>query len=380
MHSLRRILYCHSNGAAVAAAITSAVTVGLITRADFFNSRHDQSDHVGLKKITACDDDAESVSQTEKQDVERRINDTPLPSFDTAVHTPSLLVRLLAPIGILSLPLPRILTKNDPAMKVDSRFLRNRKNDEEKLRRLLSEEAPKLRGDPDFEKKMTALREEIFHVVYGKGVTAQMRENFLIRYGCSGWTDQILRRLVELCVGGIVEIGAGHGQWQRALTDAYNTNESDSYISKENIERRKQFDFVLAYDDNSNLPLNKHIYNQYTQPHHDYFGNVHAVESIVDRDKILRSWHCRGRALLLVYPPPGPMAIETLEIYINAAPENDTLVYVGEGRGGANCDEAFFDFLESGEFVLIEIMEVMRPPGDKGCEKLYVLRKVKRDI
>jgi len=137
----------------------------------------------------------------------------------------------------------------------------------------------------------------------------------------------------------------------------------------------KQFDFVLAYDDYSNLPLNTHIYNQYTQPHHDYFGKVHKLETEIHLRKVLRSWVCRGRALLLVYPPPGPMAMSVVQAYVDAAPENDTVVYVGEGRGGANGDDAFFDFLESGQWILLEELQVLRPPGDKGYEKLFILRR-----
>ena len=279
--------------------------------------------------------------------------------------------RLLAPVGVF--PVPRVLTPNDPALKIPKRFLRQREIDDEKMRKI-STEFPKLQGSP--EEKLEKLRQEIFEVAYGKGVTPQMRENFVIRYGCTGYTEAILNRLIELCATrGLVEVGAGHGQWQRALTDAF----VEAHGKPGN---GKKFDFVLAYDDNSDLPLNTHIYNQYTKPHHDYFGSVQKLNSIADLAKVLRSWACRGRALLMVYPPPGSMAIDTLKMYSSASPENDTLIYVGEGRGGANGDDAFFDFLESGEWVLLEVLEVLRPPGDKskGCEKLYILQKIREDI
>jgi len=74
------------------------------------------------------------------------------------------------------------------------------------------------------------------------------------------------------------------------------------------------------------------------------------------------------------------MAIDALKMYTDAAPENDTLIYVGEGRGGANGDEALFDFLENGEWALADVLEVLRPPGDKGCEKLYVLHKMRQEV
>lgn len=243
--------------------------------------------------------------------------------------------------------------------------------------RALVERAPTLRGNPE---QLRALGDEIFQIAYGKGVTPQIREDFLVRYGCTGWTTAILKRLVEYCDSrGIVEVGAGHGQWARALSEAYDHRDEEGVAPNTRTTKtrgRRQFDFVLAYDDNSNLPLNTHIYNQYTQPHHDYFGNVKIVEGN-KMTAILHSWACRGRTLLLVYPPPGPMALEVVRTYIDTAPENDTIIYVGEGRGGANADAAFFDMLENGEWVLVDVMEVLRPPGDKGYEKLFVLQKVR---
>jgi len=50
---------------------------------------------------------------------------------------------------------------------------------------------------------------------------------------------------------------------------------------------------------------------------------------------------------------------------------------VGEGRGGANGDDSLFDFFENGEWILLKVMEVQAPPGDKGYEKLYILQQRK---
>ena len=294
---------------------------------------------------------------------------------------------ILSWVGI-PLPIPRVLTSSDPALKLPKRFLKSRTKDEELLRRLLEEKAPGIRGDP---MKAQALGQEIFEITYGKGVTPQQREDFLLRYGCTGWTTEIVETLVSLFIDqGIVEFGAGHGQWSRALAEAYgqhfetvqqgqqatsNNNDAPAIVQSKRNNKRN-FDFVLAYDDMSNLPLNTHIYNPYTQPHHDYFGNVHELKTKEHTTKVLQSWHCRGRALLLVYPPPGSMAMDVVELYTNAAPtENDTIIYVGEGRGGANADEAFFDFLEAGDWILLRVMDVQKPPGDKGYEKLYVLQR-----
>ena len=101
------------------------------------------------------------------------------------------------------------------------------------------------------------------------------------------------------------------------------------------------------------------------------------IESKTDTRKILQSWACRGRALLLVYPPPGEMAFSIVNKYVDAAEENDTVIYVGEGRGGANGNDSMFDFFESGEWVLQKVMKVQPPPGDKGYEMLYILQRKK---
>eukprot|EP00934_Nitzschia_sp_Nitz4_P005133 Nitzschia sp. Nitz4//scaffold33_size148984//18599//19693//NITZ4_002912-RA/size148984-processed-gene-0.123-mRNA-1//1//CDS//3329548379//5123//frame0 len=275
---------------------------------------------------------------------------------------------LLAPIGV-PLPLPRLLTPNDPALRLANKHIKQRERDEQKMRELL-EKAPSFQGNPE---KLKALGEELFEVTYGKGVTAQQREDFLLQYGCTGWTDAVLESILDVCGSrGIVEMGAGHGQWARAISEAYLKQLSSSGHTKP-----KNFDFVLAYDDFSNLPLNTHIYNAYTQPHHDYFGQVTKLETKADMIRILRSWACRGRALLLVYPPPGSMAIDIVKTYVNASDtgDNDTVILVVEGRGGANGDEALYDYFGNGDWVLLKELKVRSPPGDKGYEKMLILQR-----
>lgn len=52
------------------------------------------------------------------------------------------------------------------------------------------------------------------------------------------------------------------------------------------------------------------------------------------------------RALFLCWPDYStPMAVDCLENY-----EGDTLIYVGEGPGGCNASDAFFDQLDDGEW------------------------------
>jgi hypothetical protein len=69
------------------------------------------------------------------------------------------------------------------------------------------------------------------------------------------------------------------------------------------------------------------------------------------------------------------MAAQVLKSYVDVAPENDTVVFVGEGRGGANADDTFFDMLEAGDWILVDVVAVLRPPGDKGHEKMFILQR-----
>ena len=48
------------------------------------------------------------------------------------------------------------------------------------------------------------------------------------------------------------------------------------------------------------------------------------------------------RTLLLVYPPDDDMAEKILNCY-----QGDWLIYVGEGRGGANANETFMNKVEA---------------------------------
>ncbi|KAL7473219.1 hypothetical protein ACHAXS_013635 [Conticribra weissflogii] len=296
-----------------------------------------------------------------------------------------------------SLPTPRCLTPSDPLFAYPqlTRGLKRRQIDETRLHRLLSSpEAAQARKSRD-PSKTNALFEEMNALVYGKGVSPQDREDFLTRFGCTGHTPEILAYLTNE-VGnkrGFVEVGAGNGQWARALSDVRNDG--------------GEGEFVLAYDSMRELPLNPQIYHGNTVPARSYFyGRVRECVSHVDA---VRGYPARGRVLLLVYPPPGPMALETVEAYANAHPENDTIVYVGEGLGGANADDDFFRYflgMDGGDtgdgrdskeqhqqqqqqqqnqnqnqkrihqWAVVKVMDVLSSPGGKGFEKLFVFKKV----
>lgn len=298
---------------------------------------------------------------------------TPANENPIAPLPPSLARRSLVALRLASQPIPRFVTPNDPALTLSRRLLRQRQRDEDALRSVQHRMIAFLQaGD-----KMAAgkLLQRSYEIIYGKNIQPQDRQDFLQRYGCTGWTEEVLETLLALSDRrGIVEIGAGHGQWARILTDRYTRQHQQT--TNGTPSTTKHFDFVLAFDDNSELPLDTRIYNERTQPHHDFFyRNVQPCPKI---EAVLQQWQCRGRVLLLVYPPPDTdMAVQAARAYVNTSPLNDTIVYVGEGRGGANGSAAFFDYIESGEWILTKILPV-RSFGDKGYEQLYVLKRVAR--
>ena len=91
-----------------------------------------------------------------------------------------------------------------------------------------------------------------------------MREDFLIQYGCTGYTNEILEYLVEkFSSRGIIEVGAGNGQWARALSDHYAMKQKQQQSSN---TTSKSFEFILAYDNMEQLPLSPKIYHKQTLP------------------------------------------------------------------------------------------------------------------
>lgn len=83
-----------------------------------------------------------------------------------------------------------------------------------------------------------------------------------------------------------------------------------------------------------------------------------------------------GRVLLIVFPDPGGMALQCLKNYSEASEENDTFIYVGEGKGGANGNEAFFNELEKGGQWRCVYSCEMSPFGEYGFERLFVFRRI----
>jgi hypothetical protein len=111
-------------------------------------------------------------------------------------------------------------------------------------------------------------------------------------------------------------------------------------------DRYKQHHQIVRrwYDEMSELPLRRpNLQRSDAQPYNDYFNSQVRKSHIVE--SVLQQWQCRSRVLLLVFPPLGDMVYNAATSYVDVSPPvcNDTIVYVGEGRGGANADDAFFD-------------------------------------
>ena len=278
------------------------------------------------------------------------------------------------------LPVPRLLTPNDPLFEYPEfrKGLRQRKKDEILVNKLLTSKELREARETQNQRKMHSILDEMHTLLYGKGVTPQVREDFLIQNGCTGYTPEVLEFLIELGKGrGFVEIGAGNGQWARALIDCHvgYCEKNEKQISNNS----KSWEFVTAYDNGEALPLSPKIYHARTKPaHRHFYPNVKHCESHTD---VVQGYASRGRILLLVFPPPAPMALETIKAYVNAYKENDTVVYVGEGRGGANGSDELFDYFlgkidPEVKWALVKVMDVKICPGGKGYEKMFVFKRV----
>jgi len=269
------------------------------------------------------------------------------------------------------LPIPRLIGSNDPLFSYPElkTGIRRRQEDEVRLKQILSSERLMKARQSQDQAQMQPILHEVNELVYGNGVTPQMREEFLAQYGCVGYTSQTLKYLVEDLAKdrGILEVGCGNGQWARALDDYHKLQQKDV----------KTWDFVLAYDNMRELPLSPQIYHEKTLPANKYFYKKVQKASHVDAVKGFAS---RGRVLLLVYPSPGKMAIETVKTYVAQSDQNDTVVYVGEGIGGANADDSLFDYFlgksdDAVQWILLKVMDVQRSPGNKGYEKMFVFQR-----
>lgn len=242
------------------------------------------------------------------------------------------------------------------------------------------------------EQDKLALSNSLSEALYGKGITLQDRQNFLEKYGCVKATTEALdlinktvtvnstsEGIVDTDIlhtdtqkyttekRGIVEIGIGFGQWARLLVDAYNVD-------------------IVAFDSMISLPLDPRVHTSKTDGYAQYFyqGKVRLGDAtIFCKEELNKRYHLDGRVLMIIFPDPGPMAAECLEAYTASSDSNDTLIYVGEGRGGANGSSVFFDELESVDDRGVpkwQLQETCKlsPFGDKGFERFFVFKRIPR--
>lgn len=135
---------------------------------------------------------------------------------------------------------------------------------------------------------------------------------------------------------------------------------------------------IIAFDSMTNVPhpyLPNATASQSFEESKKYFGEVMEGDASVFQppDKA-EERGITGRALLIVFPDQGPMAFQCLKSYVSSSPQNDLFIYVGEGRGGANADDALFDWLEGGDWVVQQSVP-LKPFGSKGFERLFVFKR-----
>lgn len=100
---------------------------------------------------------------------------------NNTVPTPSRFRRTLAALHLKALPIPRRLIPNDPAFSDTSlkRGLRQRARDEKSLRALQEQVAKAVQEKKDMA-HIKSLHEQFCAIAYGRGVSPQEREDFVI--------------------------------------------------------------------------------------------------------------------------------------------------------------------------------------------------------
>lgn len=175
---------------------------------------------------------------------------------------------------------------------------------------------------------------ETHRIIFGAQDPPDARRRFEAEHGKCRYTPEAIK--VAAALSPLVEIGADRGQWQRALVAQGAT--------------------VVSYAPWAVPP------NSY----HKLPPQIAPVGTVLPGDETAIRQH-QDKTLLLVYPPPDDMALRCLQEY-----RGDALVYVGEGRGGVNACDDFFDRLDA-EWEVVTVMEL--DPFPQCFEKLFVLRR-----
>ncbi|GMH58678.1 hypothetical protein TL16_g02662 [Triparma laevis f. inornata] len=144
--------------------------------------------------------------------------------------------------------------------------LEKRVSDEHTLRSLASQ--AKAANEKNDRVEMGKLAHEMGAIAYGRNVTPNARQAHLEKFGCVEYTKESLDVIKSYGkTRGVIEMGAGNGQWSRKL-------------------REGGLD-IVSFDNMSGLPLNLNLYHNRTKPNSDFFDQQlrKADESIL-RDKV----------------------------------------------------------------------------------------------
>ncbi|CAM9339948.1 unnamed protein product, partial [Hapterophycus canaliculatus] len=195
----------------------------------------------------------------------------------------------------------------------------------------------------EFDKRMASFNNEVelatHRIIFGVSDPPDARRRYEAEYGNCRHTPEAIQ--VVSALSPLVEISAGRGHWQRALSKAGAT--------------------VVSFDRWATAPVSA---NQGGMT-----AGMPQVGRVLPGDEHALRLH-REKTLLLVYPAPGDTALRCMREY-----RGDALVYVGEGRGGANASDEFFDYLDT-EWDVTNIVDL--DPFPQCFERLYVLRRRKR--
>ena len=200
----------------------------------------------------------------------------------------------------------------------------------------------------DYEAFVRKVERETSQLTWGSVENQARRRAFVKEYGCSGWTGEALDEIKRYSP--IVELGAGNGQWQKALVNAG----AD----------------VVAYDNFSALPLPAGDDDDAAEAEAIGGGERNSSRSttgvIHGSESVLSSSSMKCRTLLVVYPE-GDLLERCLMQYTG-----DVLLFVGEGRGGVNGSNHLFDTLER-DWQVLKVLPVK--PFEGGYERLWVCRR-----
>lgn len=212
-------------------------------------------------------------------------------------------------------------------MQIQNQFMRDRNT-------LLQEQKPEL-NKQDYVERRRHFREQPFDGSGHLFNLRQGREKYLEEFGCVRINSTAIEAIKRLNMP-VVEMGAGLGQWAKALKNEGVT--------------------VTAIDSKKDLPL-------------VYAPEVFPVEEGTER--ALLGERFKNHALLLVCPT-GTLALQSVENH-----QSQIVVYVGEGRRGHHGTRQFFDLMER-DFELLQCIDDLPVFDEYSFERMWVLRRKKK--